>query len=230
MLYASMVKSFDGGEPITKDTARKRKCMTSTPLFNPALRDELLRMRAEDEHLREELASDGSLYEGYHPRMADVHRRNCARLLEIIKEHGWTGKSLVGEDGAKAAWIIAQHAISDPALKRHCLTLIEEAVRKGEAPAWQMAYLIDRIRVFEGRKQVYGLQFDWDEAGEMSPREIEDIDNVDNRRRTVGLPPLAESVRRQREEVAQSNEFPPTDWHARQREMQEWARLVGWRK
>jgi hypothetical protein len=187
-------------------------------------------MRAEDERVREQLASDGSLYEGYHPRMADVHRRNGVRLSEIINEHGWTGKSLVGEDGAEAAWIIAQHAVSDPALQRRCLTLLEEAVRQGEAPAWQMAYLTDRIRVFEGRGQVYGLQFDWDEAGEMSPSEIEDIENVDGRRRTVGLPPLAESVRRHREEAAQSNERPPADWHVRKRKMAAWARTVGWRE
>jgi len=187
-------------------------------------------MRAEDECMREELASEGSLYEGYHPRMANVHRRNGARLLAIIHEHGWTGKSLVGEDGAEAAWIIAQHAISDPALQRRCLTLIEEAERKGEIPAWQMAYLTDRIRVFEGRGQVYGLQFDWGEAGEMSPCEIEDIENVDERRRSVGLPPLAESVRRHREGVAQSNERPPADWQTRQKEMEAWARSVGWRK
>jgi len=108
--------------------------------------------------------------------------------------------------------------------------LIEEAERKGEIPAWQMAYLTDRIRVFEGRGQVYGLQFDWDEAGEMSPCEIEDIENVDERRRSVDLPPLAESVRRQRAGAAESNERAPRDWHARQLEMKAWARSVGWRK
>jgi len=204
--------------------------MLSSTGYSEGLHDELLAMRAEDERVRLELTVDGSLYEGYHPRTADVHRRNGARLLEIINEHGWTGKSLVGEEGAEAAWIIAQHAISDPALQHRCLTLIEEAVRKGEIPAWQMAYLTDRICVFEGRGQVYGLQFDWDEAGEMNPCEIEDIENVDERRRSVGLPPLAESVRRHREELAQTNERPPRDWHARQLEIQEWARSVGWRK
>ena len=187
-------------------------------------------MRAEDERVRAELAADGSVFEGYHQRMADVHQRNGARLEQIITEHGWTGEKLVGSDGAEAAWIIVQHAIGDPALQSRCSRLLEEAARQGEAPAWQFAYLTDRIRVMEGRPQVYGTSFDWEEAGEMSPCEIEDRENVDERRRTIGLPPLAESVRRQREALVETNERPPVDWHARQSEMEEWARSVGWRK
>lgn len=203
--------------------------MTSTHVYNPTLRAELLRMRAEDERVREELASDGQLYEGYHPRMAEVHQKHGARLAEIIDEHGWPVKPLVGEDGAEAAWLIVQHDIGNPPLQRRCLKLIEAAVRKGEVPAEQMALLTDRIRVFEGRPQVYGTSFDWDEQGEMSPCEIEDAGNVDERRRSVGLSPLAENTHRQREGIARSNEPPPTDWHARQKKMKEWARSVGWR-
>ena len=204
--------------------------MTLPSTYNSALRDELLLMRAEDERVSDELAADGSLYKGYHPRMVEVHRNNGERLAEIINEHGWAGKSLVGEDGAEAAWIIVQHAIANPALQRQCLKLIEEAVKRGEAPAWQVAYLTDRIRVLEGSPQIYGTSFDWDEAGEMSPCEIEDREIVDEHRRSLGLPSLAESVRRHREEAAQSNERPPRDWNARRPEMQEWARSVGWRE
>jgi len=203
--------------------------MSSPLVYNSALRDELLAMRAEDERVRDELANEGSLYEGYHPRMAEVHRRHGARLAEIIDEHGWPVKSLVGSDGAEAAWLIAQHDIGNPSLQRRCLKLIEAAVERNEVPARQMALMTDRIRVQEGRPQVYGTSFDWDKQGEMSPCEIEDAENVDQRRRSVGLPPLAENTRRQREGVVDSNERPPADWHARQKKMAEWARSVGWR-
>lgn len=202
----------------------------SSTFVNHSIRHELLQMRAEDERVRAELAEDGSLFDGYHPRMAEAHRRNAARLAAILDEYGWTGKTLVGEDGAEAAWLIAQHAIGSPALQRRCLPLLEEAARQGEAPAWQLAYLTDRVRVLEGRPQVYGLMFDWDEAGEMSPCEIEGPQNVDERRRSVGLPSLAESVRRHRDAAQESNERPPADWRARRKRMEEWARSVGWRE
>ena len=197
--------------------------------MNESLRTELIKMSVEDKRVREELAADGSLFEGYHPRMLEVHQRNGKRLEEVIDEYGWPGKSLVGQDGAEAAWLILQHDISNPALQRRCLALLEAAARAGEIPLWQPAYLLDRIRSNEGKPQVYGLQFDWDEHGEMSPLPIEDIEQVDERRAVVGLGPLKEEVRKRRVAVAQSKEQPPTDWRVRQRAIEEWARSVGWR-
>jgi hypothetical protein len=196
---------------------------------NHLLRDELLSMAAEDRRVRAELMAEGSLGDGYHPRVEEVHRRNAARLKEIIEHHGWPGRSLVGEDGAHAAWFILQHAIGEPALQRRGLGLLREAVAAGEAPAIQAAYLEDRIRFFEGRPQVYGTQYDWDEAGELSPHPIEDIGGVDERRRAVGLGPLEEHTRRMREDVARSGEGPPADRVGHRRKMEEWARSVGWR-
>lgn len=197
--------------------------------MNDELRERLLAMAAEDERVRAELAADGSLFQGYHPRMAEVHRRNAAELVGIIAEHGWPGKGLVGEEGAHAAWLILQHAIGDPPLQRRGLELLREAEGRGEVSAWQAALLEDRVRFFEGRPQRYGTQFDWDEEGRLSPLPVEDPAGVDERRAEVGLPPLAEDVRRKRAGVAQGSETPPRDWARRQREMEAWARSVGWR-
>ena len=40
--------------------------------MNDTLRNELLTMVVEDRQVRAELAADGSLFEGYHPRMREV--------------------------------------------------------------------------------------------------------------------------------------------------------------
>ena len=128
--------------------------------MNRRLRDELLAMKEHDLRARARLAEDGSLFQGYHPEMEAVHRRNAARLVEIINEFGWPGLSLVGEDGAEAAWLVAQHAIAEPALQHRCLVLLQAAAQAGEAPPSQAAYLEDRIRIFEGRRQRYGTQID----------------------------------------------------------------------
>lgn len=197
--------------------------------INETIRQELLTLAKEDARLREELAADGSLFEGYHPRMEEVHKRNAARLMEIITEHGFPYISLVGEDGEDAAWLIVQHDIGEPDVQRKCLILIKEAVAKGEAPSWQLAYLDDRIRTFEGRPQLYGTQFDWDENGLMSPLPIEDEKNVDKRRTSVGLPPLAETIEEHRARISKSNEHCPPDLQNRKKEMDDWARSIGWR-
>jgi len=195
-----------------------------------ALRGVLLAMAAEDEAVRAELAADGSLFDGYHPRMRAVHDRNAARLGTILDERGWPGRSLVGEDGAEAAWRAAQHAIAQPALMRRALALLWDAVARDEAPARQAAMMEDRVRTFEGRPQRYGTQFDWDEGGQMSPLPIEDEAGVEERRRAVGLEPLAGLVPRVRADVAASPEHRPGDPAARRAETEAWARSVGWRE
>jgi hypothetical protein len=198
--------------------------------MNEALAAELIAMRDEDFRVRDELARDGSLFHGYHPRMEEVHRRNAARLKQIIAEHGWPGRSLVGEDAARAAWFVVQHSIGDPEFQRSSLELLKQAHARGEMSAIGPAKLEDRIRMFEGRGQLYGTQWDWNESGELAPCEIDDPEHVDERRASVGLDPLAEDIRRQREQYARDPEPPPQDWKQRRREFEEWAKWVGWRK
>jgi hypothetical protein len=194
------------------------------------LRDELVAMADEDRRVRAGLAADGSLFDGYHPQMQAVHDRNAVRLAGIIDQHGWPGRSLVGEDGARAAWLVLQHAIGHPDLQRKGLVLLQEAAARGEVPDAEVAMLHDRVCFFEGRPQRYGTQYDWDEGGELSPWAIEDEAGVDERRRAVGLPPLAENTRRIREGTERGGERRPEDrkeWHRR---FVEWARSVGWRE
>lgn len=199
--------------------------LTVEPDMNAALRDELLAMKTEDLRVRAELDAAGLLENGYHSRMEAVHRRNAARLREIIAAHGWTGTRLVGEEGADAAWLIVQHAIGEPDFQRFCLRLLQTATVDGDVPPWQAAYLEDRIRMFEGRPQRYGTQFDIGDDGLPTPYEIEDPDHVDDRRRAVGLEPLADRLSR----VERVTPPDPATRARREREYQEWLHRVGWR-
>jgi hypothetical protein len=193
------------------------------------LQEELLAMAGEDGAMRERLVADGSLFDGYNPLMAIVHRRNGDRLSEIVEAHGWPGRSLVGEDGADAAWLVLKHAIGDPGLQRRCLPLLELAAAGGEIPPWHFATLLDGIRFYEGRPQVYGSMFDWDDNGELAPWPIEQAEQVDQRRALVGLPPLAEQIQSVRMAAGAEGDRRPADPAARRREADEWARSVGWR-
>lgn len=189
------------------------------------LREELLALEADDDATRARLAADGSLFDGYHAEMEAVHRRNATRLRAIVAEVGWPGKSLAGADGASAAWRILQHAIGEPELLRGMLPRLEAAAAAGEAEPADVARLVDRIRVFEGRPQRYGTQVDWDPTGTvMVPMVgVEDPDHVDARRAAVGLPPIAWR------QPPPPGEPPPADPAARDRAADAWARRAGWR-
>jgi hypothetical protein len=182
-----------------------------------------------DAMTRARLARRGALFDGYHPEMEAVHLENAAQLERAIEAIGWPGRAKVGDEGAGAAFMILQHAISKPDLQRRGLALILEAVPEGQANALDAAYLSDRIAVFEGREQTFGTQFDWDADGLLSPASIADPAGVDERRASVGLPPMAETIAHMRAGAAAEGETAPADLQQRRADFEAWARRVGWR-
>ena len=117
--------------------------------------------------------------------------RNTARMKPILDEFGWPTQSMVGTDGARAAWLLAMHADHDTKFQRRCLKLIKAAFEHGEASAVHVAYLTDRVRARELKPQVYGTQSGViDGVRRYFP--IEDLKHVEERRAEVGLPPLGE--------------------------------------
>jgi uncharacterized protein DUF6624 len=126
---------------------------------------------------------------------ASVDADNLAWLKETVAEVGWPGRSLVGEDGAHAAWLLAQHADRDPAFQRRCLDLLTQAVAGREASPAELAYLTDRVLLAEGKAQEYGTQFAGREGG-WAPRRLRDPEHVDERRAAAGLGPLADDLAR----------------------------------
>lgn len=193
--------------------------------MNDELRERLLAMRAEDASIRAELVATGELFDGYNPLMEQVHLKNAAELERMIGERGWLGKSMVGADGADAAWLIVQHAISLPGFSRRCLKLLEKAVAEHEAEPQQAAYLHDRICFFERRPQKYGTQSDWNEDGKMTVWALENAEKVNEYRAEVGLPPLDNLVW----ETDETRNNQPKDYAARQKRFEEWLNEIGWK-
>ena len=190
---------------------------------------QLIAAAQHDAATRARLARTGELFDGYHPEMEAVHLENAALLERAIEAIGWPGRANVGDEGAGAAFMILQHAISRPDLQRRGLELILEAIPEGQANALDAAYLADRIAVFEGREQTFGTQFDWDADGLLSPAPIGDQAGVDERRASVGLPPMAETIAHMRAGAAAERETAPADLQQRRTDFETWARRVGWR-
>lgn len=129
-------------------------------------------------------------------RIGEAHRRHAARMAEIVDEHGWPGKSLVGEDGAEAAWTLVQHSYHDVPFMWRCLALMERAVADGEASATDYACLYDRVRIHKHGEQLYGTHYLLDDDNEIAGAPLVDPEHVDERRRAVGLVPLGEHLAR----------------------------------
>jgi hypothetical protein len=150
------------------------------------LRAELLRRSDRDRAAR-------SAYAGAPAEMARLMERdsdNTAWLMTVTERVGWPGRSLVGEDGAQAAWLLVQHADLNPGFQRRCLELLRHAVERGEASPADLAHLTDRVLLASGEPQLYGTQVTVRE-GQYVPARLHDPETVDARRAAVGLGPIA---------------------------------------
>lgn len=156
---------------------------------NDALAQELITMTDEDRELQAGALGDDLTAQLAHRR---VTVRNADRLAQIIDEYGWPTAALVGEEAARRAWLVAQHADRRLDLQRRALELMTGS--RGNPT--QLAMLRDRLLVNEGRPQIYGTQIAGVVDGAPVPWPCEDPDRMDERRAEVGLEPFAAHVAR----------------------------------
>jgi hypothetical protein len=173
--------------------------VTRTPTKTPTqltgdLRQATLDRLAKDQAAREDEAN----YPGdatYVAKTKLVDADNTNWLKQTIAAHGYPGSKLLGEDGAQAAFTLILHA-DDVAFQKQCYALMEEPIHNGEAKIQWRAFLRDRILVAEGKNQLYGTQVKEIKGGKVTLYPIDDEANVDQRRQTFGLEPLAEYVKK----------------------------------
>ncbi|HSC32692.1 MAG TPA: DUF6624 domain-containing protein [Gemmatimonadaceae bacterium] len=165
------------------------------------LRTELLRLADRDQRNRAGIGAVLTKYGVKSPQGDSAMRAMTAadapiqaKVRKIIAQHGWPGRALVADDGAHAAWLVVQHM--PHAYQARVLALLRAAGRAGDARAGDVALLEDRVLVGSHRRQRYGTQLTNPPAG--GPPSLDPIAHeqcVDQRRRRVGLEPLAEYLK-----------------------------------
>src|SRR5436305_459467 len=73
----------------------------------------------------------GRLPDGVGNQWQTVDAPNTRWLADLVAGRGWAGRTLVGDDGAQAAWLLAQHADHDPDRQRAFV----DALRRATAQA-----------------------------------------------------------------------------------------------
>jgi hypothetical protein len=186
---------------------RAQRAEQVLPVKNRDLQTELVRMRAEDQRYRNQMqveimkmSSLGTTQQSGQliaivEKQDEIDKKNMGRLEEIIKQYGWPGRSLVGEEAANTGFLILQHA--DLTFQKKYFPLVKEGARKGEVRPGDAAMLEDRMLMNEGKKQIYGsaVQSGPETGGKLVLHPIEDEEHVDERRAAVGLMPLAEYLK-----------------------------------
>ena len=163
--------------------------------LNTALREELLAMEKADQEARKKCANGTADEQINCLEKIDqtIDTSNTKRLEEIFKKYGFPTVKLVGQDGFQAFLLLLQHSTSD-SLREKSLKPIEKAFKRGEISPLDYANFTDRLLLNQGKPQIYGSGFETKD-GKLVMSKIKDIKNLDERRRKIGLPPIADYVK-----------------------------------
>ncbi|WPU65936.1 DUF6624 domain-containing protein [Peredibacter starrii] len=190
-------------------------------MVDPVWEEKLSFLVQQDHAMREVLLQKGVLWDTYHPEMEKIHLANAKKLQSMIQKMGFPVLSNAGEKGVRLSWLIIHHAISWPDFMKEGLTQMRLAAAQHDYLLELLAYTDDRIAFYEDRPQLYGTNLDWI-AGELKRTPIADPAFLDQRRKSLGLPPVS------RVPIPTGEERPPKDPEKKLREFKEWQRRVGW--
>lgn len=156
-----------------------------------------------------------------------VDRDNTARMMEVVRDFGWPTYAMLGKPAADAAFLLVQHADHEPTFQEQCLPHLRAAAARAEASKTGVAYLTDRVRVKQGRPQLYGTQYHAvtdasggamaDAAGKLHylPPIVEDIEHLDARRASMDLGSWAEYEARMAALQERTPAASPRAWDGR---------------
>lgn len=172
------------------------------------LADSLLRLGVEDQQGRNALAQAAAAQDT--ATLFATLRADSARsrwLKQQVAQFGWPQAAQSSDSAVQAAWLILQHS-PDTAWQADMLPVLEQLAASGALPTDDVAMLADRVQVRRGEPQRYATQFTMVD-GRMLPEPVGDTVGLDARRAAVGLPPMAEYVRRMQEQFRVPVVWPP---------------------
>ncbi|MCF2875298.1 MULTISPECIES: tetratricopeptide repeat protein [unclassified Tenacibaculum] len=174
-------------------------------LKNPEYAKQLLRLIMKDQSLDYQLdmakryyMKNGKAPHWYYP-IAEMKKEltegNFAAMEKLISENGWPSYSMVGKLAADGPLLIINHHEKESVRIKY-LPKIKQACLDGEGSCVEYAKIQDRILVNTGKLQLYGMQFRYNKERKLEPFPLQNPNNVDERRKKIGLEPLKKYLKR----------------------------------
>ena len=172
------------------EARRQQLIQQNGPGTDVGLRNQLLTMRDKDQAVRG--FAGGKQVSGMTPdmiaKMPTTDAELTAELKQIVDQKGWPTISLVGIEASNAAMLVLTHS-ADHTWQAKLLPQLEQFADTGRIDASQLALVIDKELVSEGKLQRYGTQFKF-VNGEMAMYGVEDPGGLDRIRAKALLPPM----------------------------------------
>src|SRR4028118_1156384 len=158
--------------------------------FNKKLQLELLQIKQNTAQIYDELSRSTSEPKSFDERLKRQQAANGAQFCQILKEHGWTSKALVGAEAAEVPPVIFTDGLSLE-FQQQLIPIMQAAFEAGEISKGNYAKIVDQLRVRSGKKQVFGTLVGISkDLLVLYP--IENEAKLEELRREYELPPLAD--------------------------------------
>ncbi len=159
--------------------------------INKTLSKRLDSLRVEDQKWRKMFAQDSS-QKAYAKRMFNLtDSLNLIEAKSIFKEFGLPTISMVGEISCHNFYLLVLHADEEPEFQRQVLKQMKSSIKSNDCARKDYAYLTDRYRLNNGRKQIYGTQIELNESKTAyQPKRLKNPKRVNKRRQAMEVTPF----------------------------------------
>ena len=164
---------------------------------NPDLSAFIDSLKDEDQHWRNRLTKkrNGEIDTLSEPRLINevnkADKRHYPLIIKVFLDYGYPSQSLVGDASAHNYWLLVQHQDHQTQFQEKILIAMKGLLDGGLVSLTDYAYLVDRVNINKGEKQVYGTQMELNsEKTSYICKPVLEPDSLDARRKSMGLPPI----------------------------------------
>lgn len=119
---------------------------------------------------------------------------NVEIVRKIIDKYGWLGVDETSKNANDALFLVIQHA--DLKTQLQYLPVLTKAVQNKKALPQNLALLVDRTNMYQGKFQIYGSQLKGINPKDLVFFPIFDEPNINKRREEIGLESIEEYAKR----------------------------------
>lgn len=145
----------------------------------------IIKMADEDQKARSEKEPDWG-------KIDIIDKKNNEEIKKLVTEYGLIGQKEYGKEASNKAWILIQHMPEEQLqFMKEYLGMMKENLEDIDIKNY--AYLKDRLSMYEKTPQTYGTQLhSKDGSSDLKFHPIDDIKNIDKKRKEAGLDTLIE--------------------------------------
>ncbi len=113
---------------------------------------------------------------------------NLREAKDLFNNYRLPTNSKVGAENAHKFWLVVLNSNEDTEFQTQILKAMHEELEENDISTADYAFLADRIRVNQGKAQIYGTQVEYNEITErFEPFALRKPESVDQRRVIMGL-------------------------------------------